>query len=81
MTGNVDNVGFLTTGSGVQQFQLSLGGWFVRGARFSLASGACPLSAPAGLRNSQPPNKLPQTGDASAETRVESKLPTDWALK
>jgi hypothetical protein len=29
MTGNKDNVGFLATGSGVQQFQLSLGGWFV----------------------------------------------------
>jgi hypothetical protein len=29
MTGNEDNVGFLTTGSGVQQFQLSLRGCFV----------------------------------------------------
>ena len=28
MTGNEDNVGFLATGSGVQQFQLSLGGCF-----------------------------------------------------
>src|SRR5208282_4475866 len=64
MTGNEDNVGFLATGSGVEQFQLSLRGWFVRGARSSLASGAYPLSgsgsAPAGLRNSQlPPANLP----------------------
>ena len=44
MTGNEDNVGFLATGSGVQQFQLSLRGGFVRGARSSLASGAYPLS-------------------------------------
>src|ERR1035441_6721633 len=29
MTGQADNVGFLATGSGVKQFQLSLGGWFV----------------------------------------------------
>jgi hypothetical protein len=29
MTGHEDNVGFLATGSGVKQFQLSLGGWFV----------------------------------------------------
>ena len=29
MTGKEDNVGFLATGSGVQQFQLSLGGGFV----------------------------------------------------
>ena len=29
MTGQADNVGFLATGSGVQQIQLSLGGWFV----------------------------------------------------
>jgi hypothetical protein len=29
MAGNEDNVGFLATGSGVQQFQLSLWGWFV----------------------------------------------------
>jgi hypothetical protein len=29
MTGNEDNVGFLATGSGVQQFQLSLWGSFV----------------------------------------------------
>jgi hypothetical protein len=29
MTGKEDNVGFLATGSGVQQFQLSLGGCFV----------------------------------------------------
>ena len=64
MTGNEDHVGFLATGSGVKQFQLSLGGCFVRGARSSLASGAYPLSgsgsAPAGLRNSQlPPANLP----------------------
>ena len=36
MTGNEDNVGFLATGSGVKQFQLSLGRWFVpRCRRFS----------------------------------------------
>jgi hypothetical protein len=29
MTGKEDNVGFLATGSGVKQFQLSLWGWFV----------------------------------------------------
>jgi hypothetical protein len=29
MTGQGDNVGFLAIGSGVQQFQLSLGGCFV----------------------------------------------------
>ena len=29
MTGNEDNVGFLATGSGVRQFQFSLGGCFV----------------------------------------------------
>jgi hypothetical protein len=29
MTGKVDNVGFLATGSGVKQFQLSLGRWLV----------------------------------------------------
>ena len=29
MTGQDDNVGFLATGSGVKQFQLSLGGGFV----------------------------------------------------
>jgi hypothetical protein len=29
MTGKEDNVGFLATGSGVKQFQLSLGGWCV----------------------------------------------------
>ena len=33
MTGQEDNVGFLATGSGVQQFQLSLGRCFVHGAR------------------------------------------------
>jgi hypothetical protein len=33
MTGHEDNVGFLTTGSGVQQFQLSLWGWFVLQSR------------------------------------------------
>jgi hypothetical protein len=33
MTGNEDNVGFLATGSGVKQFQLSLRGWFVLKAR------------------------------------------------
>jgi hypothetical protein len=59
MTGQEDNVGFLVTGSGVKQFQLSSRAWFVREARSSLASGAYPLSgsasAPAGLRNSQPP--------------------------
>ena len=85
MTGNKDNVGFLATGSGVKQFQLSSRGCFVREARSSLASDACPLSgsgpAPAGLRNSQPPNKLPHTGDASAGARVQSRLPSDWALK
>ena len=86
MTGNEDNVGFLATGSGVKQFQLSLRGWFVREARSFLASsGVYPLSgsgsAPAGLRNSQPPNKLPHTGDASAGARVESRPPSDWALK
>jgi hypothetical protein len=58
MTGQEDNVGFLATGSGVKQFQLSTRGWFVREARSSLPSGAYPLSgcgsAPAGLRNSQP---------------------------
>jgi hypothetical protein len=69
MTGNADNVGFLATGSGVKQFQLSLRGWFVYGARSSLASGAYPLSgsgsAPAGLRNSQPPpNKSAHSGHA-----------------
>jgi hypothetical protein len=69
MTGNADNVGFLATGSGVKQFQLSLRGWFVRGARSFLASGAYPLSgsepAPADLRNPQPPNKLAHTGNAN----------------
>jgi hypothetical protein len=44
MIGNEDNVGFLATGSGVEQFQLSPRGWFVRGAHFSLASGGYPLS-------------------------------------
>jgi hypothetical protein len=39
MTGNEDNLGFLATGSGVEQFQLSLGGWFIRGNRSSLAAG------------------------------------------
>ena len=66
MTGNKDNVGFLATGSGVKQFQLSLGGWFVRGVCSSLASGAYPLSGsgpvPAGIRNSQPPNKPAHPG-------------------
>src|SRR5208282_2072414 len=85
MTGKVDNVGFPRTGSGVEQFQLSLRGWFVRGARSSLASGAYPLSgsgpAPAGLRNSQPPNKLPHAGDASAGARVGFSLLADWALR
>jgi hypothetical protein len=59
MTGKEDNVGFLATASGVKQFRLPSRGWFVREARSSLASGAYPLSgsgsAPAGLRNSQPP--------------------------
>jgi hypothetical protein len=68
MTGNEDNVGFLATGSGVKEFQLSSRGSFVRGARSSLASGAYPLSgsasAPAGLRNSQPPNKPAHPGHA-----------------
>jgi hypothetical protein len=72
MTGNEDNVGFLTTGSGVQQFQLSLRGWFVRGVRSSLASGAYPLSgsgsAPAGLRNSQPPKTCPPWPRAAANS-------------
>ena len=85
MTGNEDNVGFLATGSGVQQFQLSLRGCFVRGARSSLASVAYPLSgsgsAPAGLQNSQPSAKLPHTGDASTGARVESRLLADWVLK
>jgi hypothetical protein len=84
MTGNVDNVGFPRTGSGVKQFQLSLGEWFVCGAHSSLASGAYPLhgcgSGPVGLRNSEPPNKLPHTGDASAGERLESTLLADWAL-
>ena len=44
MTGNEHDVGFLATGSGVKQFQLSSRGWFVRGARSSLAPGACALS-------------------------------------
>ena len=68
MTGNEDHVGFLATGSGVKQFQLSSRGWFARGARSSLASGAYPLSgsasAPAGLRNPQPPNKPGRPGNA-----------------
>src|ERR1035441_5251122 len=54
----------------VEQFQLSLGGSFVRASRASLAPATLPLSdfgsAPAGLRNSQPSTKLPHTGDASA---------------
>jgi hypothetical protein len=29
MTGHEDNVGFLATGTGVKQFQLSLGGCFI----------------------------------------------------
>jgi hypothetical protein len=29
MTGNEDHVGFLASGSGLQQFQLSSGGWFI----------------------------------------------------
>ena len=33
MTGHEDNVGFLATGSGVKQFQLSLRGWFVHQCR------------------------------------------------
>jgi hypothetical protein len=85
MTGQEDNVGFLASGSVVKQFQLSSRGWFVRGPRSSLASGACPLSgsgsAPAGLRNSQLPDKLPHAGDASAGARLESTLLADWALK
>ena len=85
MTGKEDNVGFRATGSGVKQFQLSFQGWFVRGARCSLAPGAYPLSgsgsAPAGLRNLQPSTTLPHTGDARAGARLESTLLADWALK
>ena len=85
MTGDEDNVGFLATGSGVQQFQLSSWGWFVPGSRSPLASGAYPLSssrwAPAGLRNSQPSTKLPHTGDANAGARAESALLADWTFK
>jgi len=72
MTGKEDNVGFLATGSGVQQFQLSLTGWFVPGARSSLASGAYPLSgsasAPSGLWSSQPPDKPAHPGHAPPPT-------------
>ena len=79
MTGLVDIVGFLATGSGVQQFQLSLWGWFVPGAPFSLASGAYPLfgsgSAPACLRNSQPPNKPARPGCAPPTANIPSPTP------
>jgi hypothetical protein len=85
MTGIKDNVGFLATGSGVQQFQLSLRGWFVRGARSSLASDAYPLSGSwsgrAALRYPQPSTRLPQTGAARPGARLEPTLLTNWALK
>src|ERR1035438_1983579 len=44
MTGKVDNVGFLTTGSGVKQFQLSLWGYFVPRCLFFTATPARPAS-------------------------------------
>src|ERR1035441_2408825 len=46
MTGKEDNVGFLTTGSGVEQFQLSLWGCFVPRCLFFTATRARPASLP-----------------------------------
>jgi hypothetical protein len=46
MTGHEDNVGFLTTGSGVKQFQLSLWGYFVPRCLFFTATTARPASLP-----------------------------------
>jgi len=82
MTRNMDNVGLLATGSGMEQFQLSLGGWFVPGTRSSMASGAYPLSGsgsgPADLQKSLSSTQLSHPGDASAGGRVESTLLVDW---
>jgi hypothetical protein len=44
MTGNEDNVGFLATGSGVQQFQLSFGGALSSGAVASPRDGGKPAT-------------------------------------
>jgi hypothetical protein len=73
MTGKVDNVGFLTTGSGVERFQLSLWGYFVPRCLFFTAT-------PVRLA-SLPKSRLPETYEVPAGMIGRQKRNGSWAAR
>src|ERR1035438_1656846 len=73
MTGKEDNVGFLTTGSEVKQFQLSLWGYFVPRCLFFVATPARPASLPKSC--------FSETYEVPARMFGREKLSGSWAAR